>query len=56
MDSLDKSIIICTAILCITLICIFHMDQEKYHPYDVNHDGIVNITDYATIKNYIQNK
>lgn len=42
-----------TAMLCITLLCMFYMDNNKYHPYDVNHDGKVNITDYAVIKNYI---
>lgn len=45
--------IIVIAMLCMTLLCMFHMDNNRYHQYDVNHDGKVNITDYAVIKNYI---
>lgn len=40
--------------LCITFLLMFYTDNMRYHPYDVNHDGKVNITDYKLIKDYIQ--
>jgi len=50
----NKTLLIIFTIFCITCIIIFIIDQAKYHPYDVNHDGTVNITDYAVIKDYIK--
>lgn len=50
----NRTLLIMFTILCITIITIFTIDQEKYHPYDINRDGKVNITDYAIIKDYIK--
>jgi len=43
-------------ILCINVVIIFTLDQERYHPCDVNRDGAVNITDYEILREYILKK
>lgn len=53
MRNLDNKILpIIIITLCFTLTVFFIIDQEKYHPYDVNRDGKVNITDYEILKDY----
>lgn len=53
-----ERVIYITTMICasIALMFMFYIDSNnyKYHPYDVNHDGKVNITDYKIIKDYIQ--
>lgn len=40
----------------ITYAAFTKLNEEIYHPYDVNRDGIVSAVDYVLIKNHIMSK